>query len=624
MTSAQWPGEAACAPIGDACPTGTWPDDVTDAWFVAAGGTGTGTREAPFGSLSAAVAVAQDGDTVVIGAGSFDTAAVVIERDLTIRGLCPTKTVLTRSDAAPGDAILLPQGANLSLRGLRIAHSDAMGIDARGGALNLEGVVIDDVGANGINATGTDLTATELRISAIRPKRDDQTLGRGMTVVKGSLTASRLQDFVVYGMTPQVSDNNRGVALRDYAPGDLTIRRAFVAGGNDYAIAAGIDGLSTLEDVWIEDVGNDLFDGFAFGAVGTQGSDLIVRGLVVQSAPNAGINMQAVGRTLDVEDAYLGLVNGSGVNAYLPAEAHLSRVVVDENLGNGVSLTGDPAAEVPAAFTLADLRLVRNSWGLLVSGAVVDVASLVSEDNLYGQVYGALADISITDASLGSPNVPGGIGMTMDHATLALSRARIAHTSQVGLNVAPTSAGATLDDVIIEDVRADTPGGYSVGINADGPLTLRRVSVSGAAGTGIAAFDADVIAEDVSISGVTADTEGRYGLGLDLDGSYADLTRVVIRDTQLGGLDCDACVVTAEDLAISNVAACPTCEGEANGVYIGPYGGATLNRLLVEGCATGLRSEGVIEVTDGLLRANDVAVDAEGGWYGGLGVVELP
>lgn len=646
VTSAQFPGEAACAPIGDACPTGPWPDDVTDAWFVAAGGTGTGTREAPFGDLAAAVAVAQDGDTLVIGAGTFDTSAVVIERDVTIRGLCPTKTVLTRAEADPGDAILLPQGANLTLRGLRIAHSDAIGVDARGGALNLEGVVIDDVGAHGINALGTDVTVNELRISAIRPKSDDQTLGRGITMVRGSLTASRLQvdnshqagvwiegdkktpvtieDFVVYGMTPQVSDNNRGAALRDYAPGDLTVRRAFVAGGNDYGIAAGIDGLSTLEDVWIQDVGNDLYDGVAFGAVGTQGSTLVVRGLVVRGAPSAGINMLAAERTLDVEDTYISSARGSGVSGQWIGDAHLSRVVVEEGFGFGVDLFGPYGAEVPSVFTLEDLRLVRNGWGLGLSVAQANVSALVAEDNAYAQVTGGFADLSITDASLRSPNAADGMGVVLESSTLALSRVRIAHTSVVGLSVAPSNAGTTLEDVIIEDVRPHPTDGYSLGINADGPLTLRRVSVSGAAGEGIAAFDADVVAEDLRISGVTADAAGRLGLGLDLDGSYADLSRVVIRDTQMGGLDCDACVVTVEDLAITNVAACPTCEGEANGVYIGPYGGATLNRVLVEGCATGLRSEGVIEVYDGLLRANDVAVDAEGGWYGGLGVVEVP
>lgn len=645
VTSAQFPGEAACAPIGATCPTGAWPDDVTDAIYVAAGGTGDGSRAAPFGSLAAAVAVAQDGDTIVVGAGTFE-AGVTIAADVTLRGLCPGETVLTLS--GEGTAVVATVGSTVTVRDLRISHSDAVGLDLRGGVVTVAGVVVDDVGTYGISGNGVELTLDEVRVSKVRPAPETQMYGRGVTFGRGRFVAKRLQvdqshqagvwiesdkemdatleDFVVYGMTPQASDNNRGVALRAYgASGDVTVRRAFVAGGNDYAVATFTPGTSTFEDVWVQDVGDDLYDGGAFGGVGAQSGGMVARGVTVRGAPASALRYgngfaemgQCVGEDLVVS----GVRVGAGIGAVSCAAVTLARVDVSDNTGAGLAV--EDYAALFTAMAVTDVRAANNAGGGVRSaGAEGTLDRLVATDNAGAGLQISGGHLSVTDATITSPSADGA-GVLAESARVALTRVAISDVVLVGVSVAPANLTADLVDVSIADVRADASAGFSLGVNGDGDLTLQRVSITGTAGGGVSAFEGTATLEDVAVSAIGATTDGALGIGIQLDQTTSTLDRVTVSDAQDAGISCDGCVVTANDVAIVDVAACPTCD-TASGVWIGPDGGIELNRARVAGCPVGLRAEGVIAVYDGVLEDNDVAVDATDGWYGGVRVAGGP
>src|SRR4030095_5895972 len=118
--------------VGSACPaSGDWPKDVLDkgTWFVTSGGTGDGTRDNPFGTIADALAAASSGELVMVGEGTFDEEADVTT-DVTIRGLCPSMTILTMSSSVSDeeDGVVNVDSASLTLQDLRIENSGAVGV----------------------------------------------------------------------------------------------------------------------------------------------------------------------------------------------------------------------------------------------------------------------------------------------------------------------------------------------------------------------------------------------------------------------------------------------------------------------------------------------------------------
>jgi parallel beta helix pectate lyase-like protein len=78
-------------------------------WFVAAGGAGSGTRDAPFGRVQDAIDVAQPGDTVIIGSGTF------VEALHSVRPGSPTLLISVKSAGSRGSVTVTAPGRVLTV-----------------------------------------------------------------------------------------------------------------------------------------------------------------------------------------------------------------------------------------------------------------------------------------------------------------------------------------------------------------------------------------------------------------------------------------------------------------------------------------------------------------------------
>jgi hypothetical protein len=94
---AHFPGEPGCRAVGRACPAGDFRDDLPSdvpVVFVLPGATGTGTRADPLGSLTEAMAGAEDGSVLALGRGTHTDLPTTWNRSVRLIGACPSATVL--------------------------------------------------------------------------------------------------------------------------------------------------------------------------------------------------------------------------------------------------------------------------------------------------------------------------------------------------------------------------------------------------------------------------------------------------------------------------------------------------------------------------------------------------
>src|SRR5262245_57650870 len=71
-------------------------------WFVAPGGTGTGTEAAPLGRIQAAIQLAQPGDTVTVLPGSY------AETLRTVRDGMPPRPIRVRAETRGSVVVSMP------------------------------------------------------------------------------------------------------------------------------------------------------------------------------------------------------------------------------------------------------------------------------------------------------------------------------------------------------------------------------------------------------------------------------------------------------------------------------------------------------------------------------------
>src|SRR5262249_10892380 len=115
--SAQLYGDAACTPIGTACPPSGWPDNLPAGAviYVRAGAAprGDGSLARPFAPLNAALPHTPSGATIAVGVGTLSDRMITLN-GVTLIGACASGTHLLAADpTVPALISVGPLGATV-------------------------------------------------------------------------------------------------------------------------------------------------------------------------------------------------------------------------------------------------------------------------------------------------------------------------------------------------------------------------------------------------------------------------------------------------------------------------------------------------------------------------------
>ncbi len=553
---AHFPGTPGCARIGTECPAGDpWPADLpTDRTVVfvrpgAAGGNGT--RGAPYGSITAAIAATGDGAVIALAAGTYDEA-LVIDKAVTLLGACVRDTRLSDSSYTGTVRVTSPGAA---LENLHLEGTDLGVMVEAAGELSMVNVVVQDAAGGGVVLMGGMLTADSL---VIRETGDGTYFGRGLVAVDGArVTASHVelfgnQDIAVdaEGATTEVALSD--VTIRDtsgspksaqYGLGVLASEGAQVAlvragleRNRDRALWA-YNGTISAVDTVIRDTrpsSADRTDGIGGQAQG--GGTLSLSRTWIEHSRTIGVYLSEDGASAQLEDVIVNRTDpqasddtgGRGVNAQLGVELTMTRVLVKESHEMGVFV----AADSHAVLTDVSIEDTHNvgilGTGLTFNfGARAEIARLrVARATQGGIAIGDGSMVTMTDAvvedTLGL-DADGSEGLALvlqSGSSLTASRVRIERCLDQGVFLRDPGTTAVFDNLIVQDVKSGLPDGrfgrgFAVEVGASGEINrglFERTHEHALIANGSAAA---IRAEDLTVRDTMArDSDGFSGRGL--------------------------------------------------------------------------------------------------------------
>ena len=167
-------------------------------WFVAPAGTGTGTRTDPFGRIQDALDIAQPGDTITLGAGTYT------ESVQSVRHGTPQLPIRLRAVGARGSVLVTAPG-----RVLRVDHA----------YFTVEGIVID--GQYGLSDTiRTSAGASYLTIRNTEVRRSTQDL----IDITGSPTGVLIENCLIHHALNAANGRTDAHGIAAGAVRNLTVR----------------------------------------------------------------------------------------------------------------------------------------------------------------------------------------------------------------------------------------------------------------------------------------------------------------------------------------------------------------------------------------------------------------
>ncbi len=514
-------GAVECTPVGRPCPAGEFADDLPAGTIhVAPGGTGDGSRDAPFGSVRTALAAADPGATVALAKGRYPER-ITMRPGVTLRGACAAETILEQ----PAMASLANQAIRSSVddavvADLSVVDVTGAGVIVESGSLRLEGVIIDSATSYGVLAAGGALAAARLLVTGTRPDMAGDA-GFGITVQDAEVT---LEDVVV--------EANQTFGLTIIGGSGVTARRLVARAqvpAADTATGIALDGTAALvaEDVWVEDArgvaigvsgsASATFDGLVVRNVRAEGermgfalacigdAELTVRRAWLTDAQGTAVNMIGRGR-LHLEDTVIDEIvappdtPGWGLGAAVQdlGTLVLDRVLVRHAQSAAVAVVGTSATEV------GDLRLEARDVTLLdsrsegvaglglyvVRNADAEMERVRIERTTHAAIVlseGARLIATDLDVLESAPAADGywGRALEVTRAELTLTRARFDTQHEVGLIF--SRSRATLADLQLlrtlrrgcaDDGCADEPGGIGLGAYDDSVVTLERFLIA--------------------------------------------------------------------------------------------------------------------------------------------------
>ncbi|MBW2462559.1 MAG: hypothetical protein JRH11_13000 [Deltaproteobacteria bacterium] len=544
---AHFPGEAACRPIGDACPTGdyatTLPTDGTVLYVnPTASAGGDGSLAAPYAGLAEVrwISLAA-GTTVALAKGTYE-GTLPVRGGVRVVGACARDTVITGVDG-PVQAVVTvaSAGERAEVHNLTIAPLRQSAVVVRGGReAMLTGVLIDGAQfiALSVVEAGSVLTIEDSVVRDTRPSPANGTLGRALDVEGGGrIEASRV-----------VLERNREVAAH--------------AGGEGSALV--------LSDVAIRDTMAQSSDGVLGRAVNLQfGARLDASRLLVTGNRDTGLYVGEAGTMAELVDVIIrdtesqesDGAGGRGISVVRGATVSGARVLVAQNreLGIYVKGTGTTLSLVDSVIRDTAPQLLRNEAGRAVNvqaGARFDALRVLFASSHEVGIYARdpATTVSLTDSVVRDTESAVGSGVagrgieTRAGARLEGLRLLVTRNRDVGILVAGVDVQAVLTDVVVRDTAAGrsavVAGGTGVHVQTRARLEGERLEIDGAemAGLTVAAGSfADV--SDLSIFRIEPPPcatpgceELLFGYGASCIGSEAHIRRFEIRGARLCGV----------------------------------------------------------------------------------------
>ncbi|MBI2393954.1 MAG: DUF1565 domain-containing protein [Deltaproteobacteria bacterium] len=588
------PGDTVCRTT-DVCGTDAFPEVPGEALFVDAAATdgGDGTRARPLRSVAAAVAVAKDGGTVAIAAGTY-AENLVLARSLTLVGRCSAQVELRAAD--PKRPAIEITGGTSTIRGLGVtgATGTVAGVEVGAASATLTGLWIHDVDGPGVRTvqtsaklvmastlvesaanvgvaiSGGTVSLDSTAVRETRPRADGER-GIGVMVeqssrsVPAAFTARRLvvdrnadvgvlvhgsdavlEQTVIVDTKPRVS-GVYGVGLNALGYSDAKLPR----------------GRTTLRDSWIS---GSSYAGILVGGVPViversvvrdtkpQPSRPAARGVVVQEHPGSKLRGELVMRSSVVErNVEIGVVASS---SSVTVEDSIVRTTVpraDGTLGIGVvgqiSSGRDDPPEIKLVRTLVDdnreLGVYGNGALITLDGCTVRRTRpaktggwgvhLVRDDK-----NGVDGELVVTGSVI-EDNVESGVFTYQTKATIAGSLVRAVGAGSEAVTASCVAARGTdaargtltVKSSVIEDCEdtAVLSMGARVILEATTIRRPRPRASTGLHGTGIVLYLTD---DGVPSDGVLRGSllEDASGAAVIIGGSTTIIEDVLVRDVR--------------------------------------------------------------------------------------------
>jgi hypothetical protein len=159
------PGRTSCTALGDPCGDPFKDGIEADIYVLAGQFEGDGSAEMPYGFLLRAVAEAQAGDTIAVGAGSYGEH-VTIDKPLHVVGACPAATQIIGGGVTV--PVLRVTSPGVIVEGVTIQSVGPGIVVEAGGSLVLRDVVIDGVGGTAIRVHNATLDARHVVVRDVR------------------------------------------------------------------------------------------------------------------------------------------------------------------------------------------------------------------------------------------------------------------------------------------------------------------------------------------------------------------------------------------------------------------------------------------------------------------------
>jgi hypothetical protein len=487
------PGTAGCAALLDACPADGWPAGLPSGATIvharAGAVSGDGSRASPFASIDEALAAAPDDAIIAIAVGTY-AEPIRVTRPATLWGAC-ADTILTSTSTS---GTINADSTRLSLRNLRIAGAE-QGVWASDTELELDRIVLEDIAGVGLeigggSATGRDVLLRRLGDTAINVARGGALdLERAVIedVPRDGVRTSASTLFIEGSLLTRLSGEGSQVGFASTS-GGITLERSVIADTRGETLLS-IDAVTiAMRDVLVSP--DPAFDGSTTIA-NVGGGTIELERVRLEGIVDAALLVADSGTRLVASDVAILTVTpegggpfGHAIEIALGADADLTRMLVHDATGLGALIDGTGTIVSASDLTIRDTR--PNTSGHL--GRAVQVqrgASFSLERGVFDAgreaafvAAGTLTSAMLSDvviagtaeaecAATGCPSAGVGVGV-YERAAARLTRFRIRDNALLGAQIASDAQLDLADGEVI---------GHPVGVNIQvDPYDLDRLT----------------------------------------------------------------------------------------------------------------------------------------------------